>query len=71
MAESLADGPDWHLRSESRSGLPLFSAIDIWFGSLVVFSMCSIWKNLIPEDAELMKKLVDVQKRFLMYRMYP
>ena len=24
MTESLADGPDWHLRSESRSGLPLF-----------------------------------------------
>ena len=29
MTEFLADGPDWHLRSESRSGLPLFSAIDM------------------------------------------
>ena len=33
--------------------------------------MCSIWKNLIPEDTELTKKLVDVQKRFLKYWMYP
>ena len=29
MTESLADGLDWHLRSGSRSGLPLFSAVDM------------------------------------------
>ena len=29
MTEFLADGPDWHLRSGSRSGLPLFSAVDL------------------------------------------
>ena len=27
--------------------------------------------NLIPEDTELTKKLVDLQKRFLIYWMYP
>ena len=27
--------------------------------------------NLIPENTELTKKLVDLQKRFLKYRMYP
>ena len=27
--------------------------------------------NLIPENTELTKKLVDLQKRFLIYRMYP
>ena len=37
MTEFLADGPDWHLRSESRSGLPLFSAIDMWIGFLGSF----------------------------------
>ena len=37
MNEFLADGPDWHLRSESRSGLPLFSAIDMRIGSSIVF----------------------------------
>ena len=33
--------------------------------------MDSIWMNLIPENTELTKKLVDLQKRFLIYRMYP
>ena len=37
MTESLADGPDWHLGSESRSGLPFFSAMDMWIGSSMVF----------------------------------
>ena len=36
MTESLADGPDWHLRSGSGFGPPLFSAIDLWIGSSVV-----------------------------------
>ena len=48
MTESLADGPDWHLRSRFRSGL-----------------------SLLSEDKELQRKLVDLQKRFLIYRMYP
>ena len=28
-------------------------------------------KNSIPEDTELMKMQVDLQKRFLMYHVYP
>ena len=36
MTESLADGPDWHLRSRFRSGLPLFSAVNIESGSSIV-----------------------------------
>ena len=28
FTESLADGPDWHLRSRFCSGLSLFSAVD-------------------------------------------
>ena len=36
MTESWADGPDWHLRSWSHSGLPLFSAVDMWIGSSIV-----------------------------------
>ena len=36
-----------------------------------IFLVFSIWKNLIPEDAELTTKLVDVQKRFLIYWMHP
>ena len=38
MTESLADGPDWHLRAWFCSGLPLFSYVDIWSGSSMVVS---------------------------------
>ena len=68
MTESLADGPDWHLRSGSRSGLPTFLRCRHvnWF-----FNSFPPSRNSIPEDTELMKKSVDVQKRFLIYWMYP
>ena len=36
MTESLADGPDWHLRSRICSGLLFFSDVDIWSGSSMV-----------------------------------
>ena len=37
MTESLADGADWHLRSWFCSGLSLFSTVDIWSGSSMIF----------------------------------
>ena len=59
MTESLADGPDWHLRSRFCSGLSLFSAVDEWSGSSIVVPMDSIL-----EDKELMKMHVGLQKTF-------
>ena len=61
MTEYLADGPDWHLRSESRSGLPTFlcNRHANWF-----------FDSFLPSGIqflrirELTKRLVDVQKTF-------
>ena len=60
MTESLADGPDWHLRSRFCSGLSLFSAVDIWEAAPQL--LCTM--DSILEDKELMKMHVDLQKRF-------
>ena len=52
MTESLADGPDWHLRSWSRSGLTLFSTVDEWSGcSIDEFHWCNSWGKGADEDA--------------------
>ena len=66
MTESLADGPDWYLRSRFCSGLSLFSTVDEWSGSQLSSPMDSIL-----EDKELMKMHVDLQKRFPIYHVCP
>ena len=35
MTESLAEGPDWYLRSWFLSGLSFFSTVDVWSGSSI------------------------------------
>ena len=66
MTESLADGPDWHLRSRFCSGLSLFSAVDKNAAPQLLYPMDSIL-----EDEELMKMHVDLQKRFPIYHVCP
>ena len=52
ILKSLADGPDWHLRSRFCSGLSLFSAVDIWSGSsIVVPHGFNSWGQGADEDA--------------------
>ena len=59
MTESLADGPDWHLRSWFCSGLSLFSVVDIWSGSSMVFSHgFNSWGwGAVEEAGEICKKV--------------
>ena len=59
MTESLADGPDWHLRSRFCYGLSLFSTVDKGAALRLTNSI-----DAILEDKELMKMQVDLQKTF-------
>ena len=67
MTESLADGPDWHL--SDLDFVPVYHSSPLWTNGAALRSMNSI--DEILGDKELKRKLVDLQKRFLIYRMHP
>ena len=51
MTESLADGPDWHLRSGSRSGLSLFSAVDEEVNNMWRWEICDNQVQLSSDES--------------------
>ena len=66
MTESLADGPDWHLRSR-------FFLV-FHFSTLYTYEAAPQFPHSIDsilEDKELMKMHVDLQKRFPIFHVCP
>ena len=66
MTESLADGPDWHLRSDF---VLAFHFSPLWTNGAALRSMNSI--GSILEDKVPIMTHLDLQKRFPIYHVCP